>query len=49
LGRRSTTSTSIPANASSPASISPVGPAPAITTPCSVIVPIVVDGREPVN
>src|SRR4051812_48766461 len=29
--------TSIPANASSPANISPVGPPPAITTACSVI------------
>jgi hypothetical protein len=28
---------SMPANASSPASISPVGPPPAITTACSVI------------
>ena len=35
--RRSTTTTSTPASASSPASIRPVGPAPAITTPCSVI------------
>src|SRR5262245_52191500 len=37
LGRRSTMATSIPASASSPASISPVGPPPAITTACSVI------------
>jgi hypothetical protein len=37
LGRRSTTATSMPANANSPANISPVGPAPAITTACSVI------------
>src|SRR3954465_15325848 len=36
LARRSTMATSTPANASSPASISPVGPAPAITTACSV-------------
>src|SRR5882757_6821535 len=37
LGRRSTMATSTPANANSPANISPVGPAPAITTACSVI------------
>ena len=37
LARRSTMTTSIPASASSPASISPVGPPPAITTACSVI------------
>ena len=37
VGRRSTIATSTPANASSPASISPVGPPPAITTVCSVI------------
>src|SRR5512133_298180 len=37
LARRSTIATSTPANASSPASISPVGPPPAITTACSVI------------
>ena len=37
LGRRSTMATSTPASASSPASISPVGPPPAITTACSVI------------
>ena len=37
--RRSTMTTSIPANASSPANISPVGPPPAITTACSVIDP----------
>ena len=37
LARRSTMTTSIPARASSPASISPVGPPPAITTACSVI------------
>ena len=36
LARRSTMATSTPANASSPASISPVGPPPAITTACSV-------------
>src|ERR671919_633290 len=35
--RRSTMATSTPANANSPASISPVGPPPAITTGCSVI------------
>src|SRR5687768_15645773 len=35
--RRSTMATSTPANANSPASISPVGPPPAITTACSVI------------
>jgi hypothetical protein len=38
LGRRSTMATSTPANANSPANISPVGPPPAITTACSVIV-----------
>ena len=32
LARRSTMATSTPANANSPASISPVGPPPAITT-----------------
>ena len=37
LARRSTMATSTPASASSPASISPVGPPPAITTACSVI------------
>ena len=37
LARRSTMATSTPANASSPANISPVGPPPAITTACSVI------------
>src|SRR6266404_6243806 len=37
LGRRSTMATSTPANANSPANISPVGPPPAITTACSVI------------
>src|ERR1700722_14530589 len=36
-GRRSTRTTSPPARASSAASISPVGPAPAITTACSAI------------
>src|SRR6187455_3461966 len=36
VARRSTTATSTPASASSPASISPVGPPPAITTSCSV-------------
>src|SRR5918992_4351061 len=37
LERRSTIATSTPANANSPANISPVGPPPAITTACSVI------------
>src|SRR4051794_30504401 len=37
LVRRSTMATSTPANANSPANISPVGPPPAITTACSVI------------
>ena len=37
LARRSTMATSTPANASSPANISPVGPPPAITTACSVM------------
>src|SRR6185295_12534566 len=37
LARRSTMTTSTPANANSPANISPVGPPPAITTACSVI------------
>jgi hypothetical protein len=37
LARRSTTTTSTCANASSPANMSPVGPAPAITTACSSI------------
>src|SRR5829696_3954205 len=37
LARRSTMATSTPANANSPASISPVGPPPAITTACSVV------------
>src|SRR5256885_6201424 len=37
LARRSTMATSTRANASSPASISPVGPPPAITTACPVI------------
>src|SRR5271166_5146450 len=37
LARRSTMATSTPANASSPANISPVGPPPAIVTACSVI------------
>ena len=37
LARRSTIATSIPANANSPANISPVGPPPAITTACSGI------------
>ena len=36
LARRSTMATSTPANANSPANISPVGPPPAITTACSV-------------
>src|SRR5215510_14974925 len=39
LARRSTMATSTPANASSPASISPVGPPPAITTAGSLIAP----------
>src|SRR5512132_2790374 len=38
VARRSTIATSTPANANSPPSISPVGPPPAITTACSVIV-----------
>src|SRR6185503_14577835 len=37
LARRSTMTTSTPANASSPANIRPVGPPPAITTACSVM------------
>src|ERR1700693_5353149 len=37
LVRRSTMATSTPANASSPANISPVGPPPATTTACSAI------------
>src|SRR5437868_445941 len=37
LARRSTIATSTPASASSPASIIPVGPPPAITTACSVM------------
>src|SRR6185437_1458783 len=37
LARRSTMATSPPANANSPANISPVGPPPTITTACSVI------------
>jgi hypothetical protein len=37
LARRSTMTTSTPANANSPANISPVGPPPTITTACSVI------------
>jgi hypothetical protein len=37
LGRRSTMATSTPANANSPANISPVGPPPAITTAWLVI------------
>src|SRR6187402_2957983 len=36
LGLLSTMATSTPARASSPASITPVGPPPAITTACSV-------------
>src|SRR2546421_4460225 len=36
LARRSTMATSTPASANSPANISPVGPAPAIATACSV-------------
>lgn len=36
LVRRSTTATSIPAKANSPASINPVGPPPAMITACSV-------------
>jgi hypothetical protein len=38
LARRSTMATSTPASASSPASISPVGPAPAIRTSISPVV-----------
>src|SRR4051794_33585398 len=38
LARRSTMATSTPASASSPASISPVGPPPAITTACSLMI-----------
>src|SRR4051794_12673950 len=46
-GRRSTTTASTPARASSPASISPVGPAPAITTGCSVtIIPATTQSRD---
>src|SRR5260221_9290015 len=37
LARRSTMATSTLANANSPANISPVGPAPAITTACPFI------------
>jgi hypothetical protein len=37
LVRRSTMATSTPANANSPASISPVGPPPAITTAWLVV------------
>jgi hypothetical protein len=37
LARRSTMATSTPANANSPANISPVGPPPTITTACSDI------------
>src|ERR1700674_1563674 len=37
LARRSTMTTSVPANVSSAASIIPVGPPPATTTACSVI------------
>src|SRR4029077_1093115 len=37
LARRSTIATSTPANANSPANISPVGPPPAITTACSAM------------
>src|SRR3989442_1485298 len=37
LARRSTMATSTPANANSPANISPVGPPPATTTACSAI------------
>src|SRR3954454_10952362 len=48
LARRSTMATSTPANASSPASISPVGPPPAITTAWLVLaVPVVSAAREP--
>ncbi len=36
LARRSRMTTSTPANANSPANISPVGPAPTINTECSV-------------
>src|SRR5580693_9150771 len=37
LARRSTMTTSVPANVSSAASIIPVGPPPAITTACSAM------------
>ena len=37
LARRSTMATSTPANANSPANISPVGPPPATTTACSAM------------
>src|SRR5919109_349126 len=37
LARRSTMATSTPANASSPANMSPVGPPPTMTTACSVM------------
>jgi hypothetical protein len=37
LARRSTMATSTPANANSPANVSPVGPPPAIATACSAI------------
>ena len=48
LARRSTMATSTPASASSPASISPVGPPPAITTAWLVIAtPVVSAAREP--
>src|SRR5689334_7313843 len=43
LARRSTIATSTPANVSSAASMSPVGPAPAITTACSdILAPLIV-------
>ena len=47
LARRSTMATSTPANANSPANISPVGPPPAITTACSVIVTLRPASRRP--
>jgi hypothetical protein len=46
LARRSTIATSTPANASSPANISPVGPPPAITTARSLITACIVSTSE---
>src|SRR6476619_7637606 len=43
LARRSTMATSTPANANSPANISPVGPPPAITAAGSVIAGLAAD------